>query len=270
MRHLRIEHGLADACIQIIVRAAGNGHGLFKRFCIVARDLVGDRLDLVGHVICQRLVLSVFVAVLVELEIVVDGVVEVDLVAVFHELGVDRVGIFPVAGVHPAAVGSFLRRRLELHAVRVSDRGNVSTVVAGIGIGGVLGVFEEGLHDLRNGDAVAGILALERIGVLLVRDETVDFAAVNNDLHANVRSGIRLFRLVDILLAVDLDGRGNFVLVERRKLLIRPIRSFGVFHKLLIVLGVLRVGQPTLDRDLGVVLRLRQQQVFVLDDGAAA
>ena len=60
------------------------------------------------------------------------------------------------------------------------------------------------------------------------------------------------------------------MLVERRKLLIRPIRSFGVFHKLLIVLGVLRVGQPALDRDLGVVLRLRQQQVFVLDDVASA
>ena len=204
------------------------------------------------------------------LKIVVFGIVEANRIAVFYKLGVDRIGVVIVAGVHPAAVGLALRLLYERDAVRVGDRVDVGAVAADVGRGFIARLFKEVLHHVRNGDAFAGVRALEDIRTFRIRSEALHSASVDNDRRRNFLRLGRRRRLVDVPLAGDLDGCGDHALVERFELFVILVRRFGVQYKLLVVLRVLRVGQPALDRNLGVVLRLRQKQTLIRENRMSA
>ena len=155
-------------------------------------------------------------------------------------------GHLPIDGEHPAgptAEGAVAAGKA--HAVGIGDTGEIGAA-AGVGI---LVLRQSRHHGIRCRAVISGGAGVG--GALQIGEVLLEGAALH--IHGNGQ-GLQI-RILDALGADDGDGGGNGLLVELGKLLI-----VGIALELLVVFGVLGVGQNTVHRNVGVVLGLGHQQ----------
>ena len=194
-------------------------------------------------------------------EVQTDHIGLLELVLV--QRGIERIAVFigtqnghlAVDGEHPAGPGAVgLVAGGEGIAVRVRDAGDV----AGHAAVGIAAPGEHIQQGVRRGAAVTGGAGVGAAGQARKRAEAI---AVDVDGHGD---GLEI-GILNALRADYGDGGGDGLLIE-----LGELRVGGIALELLVVLGVLGVGQNAVDGDAGVVLGLGQQQVLVGDDGAVA